>query len=247
MIRTRTARSLVAVLAITMVAASCGNRSDDNKSSSGNGSGSGNGSSQIDTSNCPDNATAGIDGDTITLASSFPQSGLTAAFSQISKGYKAYFAKVNAEGGVPVAGKKYQIKVVDKDDEYTASKTANNINDLVGPNGDKAFATFNVVGTAGNVAVRDDLAANCVPNVFAASGAPTMGDPDHPWTIGSTLAVHARDQVVRRLPEEEQAQGQGGHAPAGRRLRSGLQGGLHPGHQGHGHHAEADEDLRARR
>ena len=39
---------------------------------------------------CPGRQTAAVTV-TITLASWFPQSGLTAAFAEISKGYKAYF------------------------------------------------------------------------------------------------------------------------------------------------------------
>ncbi|MGI8755066.1 MAG: ABC transporter substrate-binding protein [Acidimicrobiales bacterium] len=191
--RTRSARAVILLLAFTLVATSCGNRGSSDGSSKkggGGGGGSNNSGSGIDTSNCPDNATAGINGDTITLASSFPQSGLTAAFSQISKGYKGYFESVNAKGGVKVAGKKYKITVVDKDDEYQASKTATNISTLVGNDGSKAFAVFNVVGTANNVAIRDDLGTNCVPNIFAATGSPVTGDPAHPWTIGSTLAPY---------------------------------------------------------
>lgn len=182
---------LLAVLAL--VAASCSGRSDSNSTKTTTGGSGDTGSSSGDVVNaadCPDNGTDGIDGNTITLASSFPQSGLTAAFSQISKGYKAYFAKVNAEGGVEVAGKKYQIKVVDADDEYNPQKTVTNINKEVGTDGSKAFAVFNVVGTANNVAIRASLGENCVPNVFAATGSPVWGNVDYPWTIGSTLAPY---------------------------------------------------------
>ncbi len=193
-------RALLALLALTLIATSCGGR--DEKSDSGtkttNGGGSGDdggdggdGGGMIDTSECPDNGTDGISGDTITLASSFPQSGLTAAFAQISKGYNAYFAKVNAEGGVEIAGKKYKIEVKDKDDEYNASKTVQNINELAGTDGSKAFAVFNVVGTANNIAIREALGENCVPNVFAATGSPAWGNPDYPWLIGSTLAPYS--------------------------------------------------------
>ncbi|MCB0977347.1 MAG: ABC transporter substrate-binding protein, partial [Acidimicrobiales bacterium] len=197
--RHRTSRKLLlSIAALAMVATSCG-RSDDNSSKKPDNNGTqtqdtsgGNGSGKfaVDTSDCPDNGTDGISGDTITLASSFPQSGLTAAFSQISKGYKAYFDKVNADGGVEVAGKKYKIKVVDKDDEYNASKTVSNIRELVGTDGSKAFAVFNVVGTANNLAIRSDLGDNCVPNLFAATGSPVWGNPNYPWTTGSTLAPY---------------------------------------------------------
>ena len=194
--RSRFLRALALLFAIALIASGCSGRdsegsstSTDNGSSDG-GDGGGEEATGIDTSDCPDTDTAGIEDDTIVLASSFPQSGLTAAFAQISKGYKAYFDKVNADGGVEVAGKKYQIKVVDKDDEYNASKTVQNINEEVGPDGTKAFAVFNVVGTANNVAIRESLHENCVPNLFAGTGSPAWGNPEYPWLVGSTLAPY---------------------------------------------------------
>ncbi|QXC60462.1 ABC transporter substrate-binding protein [Aquihabitans sp. G128] len=200
--RTRTLRAVPLLLAFALLVAACGGgRSDDNADSKDNGSKTSDstdssGGSGVDTSDCPDNDTAGIDGDTITLASSFPQSGLTSAFAQISKGYKAYFAKLNQAGGVEVDGKKYKIEVVDKDDEYNASKTVQNINEEVGTDGDKAFAVFNVVGTANNVAIRESLDESCVPNLFAATGSPAWGNPDFPWLVGSTLAPYTLEAVA---------------------------------------------------
>ena len=196
--RTRTVRSLLLLLVLALVAAGCG-RSEDTggggngggNGGNGNGNGNGDASGVVDPGDCPDNDTAGIsDDNVITLASSFPQSGLTAAFAQISKGYKAYFDKVNDAGGVEIGGESYTIEVVDKDDEYDAAKTVQNINELVGTDGANAFAVFNVVGTANNVALREDLGSNCVPNVFAGTGSPVWGNPDYPWTIGSTLAPY---------------------------------------------------------
>ncbi len=214
--RSRFLRALALLFAIALIASGCSGRDDDGADTSTNGGTSGGDTggeeaSGIDTSNCPDTDTAGIDGDTIVLASSFPQSGLTAAFAQISKGYKAYFDKLNADGGVEVAGKKYQIKVVDKDDEYNASKTVQNINEEVGPDGTKAFAVFNVVGTANNVAIREALHENCVPNLFAATGSPAWGNPEFPWLVGSTLAPYTleakafADYLKENAPEAKVA------------------------------------------
>jgi branched-chain amino acid transport system substrate-binding protein len=193
----RLRRTLVLLLAIlALVAASCSGRSEDTgggggSDGGGGGKGDGGGSGAVvNTDDCPDTGTAGIEDGTIKLASSFPQSGLTSAFAQISKGYKAYFAKVNDEGGVEVAGKKYKIEVVDKDDEYKPATTAQNIESEVGAEGTDAFAVFNVVGTANNVAIRDDLNELCVPNIFAATGSPVWGNSSYPWTIGSTLAPY---------------------------------------------------------
>src|SRR6478609_9114051 len=191
----RLRRTLVLLLAlVALVAASCSGRSEstDGGGSDGGGGGGGDGESGavVDTADCPDTGTAGIEGGTIKLASSFPQSGLTSAFAQISKGYLAYFDKVNADGGVEVAGKKYKIEVVSKDDEYKPATTAQNIEEEVGTEGTDAFAVFNVVGTANNVAIRDDLNELCVPNIFAATGSPVWGNTSYPWTIGSTLAPY---------------------------------------------------------
>lgn len=207
--RSRIARSLMLVAALALVASACSGRSDDSSSSSSSGGGDGGGeasSGVVDTADCPDTGTAGVsDDNVITLASSFPQSGLTAAFAQISKGYKAYFDKVNDEGGIEINGESYTVEIVDKDDEYDAAQTVQNINEELGPDYTDAFAVFNVVGTANNVAIRDVLGDNCVPNVFAATGSPVWGNPDYPWTIGSTLAPYTieANAFVELLKEEK--------------------------------------------
>lgn len=210
--RSRALRVLMLLLAFAMVASSCGGRDDDSGGGGGGGGGGDNGGENgdngdggeggegvfsIDTSECPDNDTAGIsDDNVITLASSFPQSGLTAAFAQISKGYIAYFDKINAEGGVTIAGEQYTIEVEHKDDEYQSARTIQNIEELVGGQGDGAFAVFNVVGTANNIAIREDLQENCVPNLFAATGSSTWGNPEYPWLVGSTLAPYSIEAVA---------------------------------------------------
>ena len=62
----------------------------------------------------------GVTGDTITIGTSLPQSGTYSAFNAILKGEQSYFNYMNAHGGVTVAGKKYKIKLVAKDDAYDA-------------------------------------------------------------------------------------------------------------------------------
>jgi branched-chain amino acid transport system substrate-binding protein len=51
---------------------------------------------------------------------------------------------------------------------------------------DNVFALFAVVGTNGNLAIRDFANASGVPTVFSASGATTFGKDyaKYPWTIG---------------------------------------------------------------
>ena len=179
-------------VALALAGAACGGRdNNDNSSSNGGNNGSkGEGAAAIDTANCATDPSTPIKGDTIDIVSSFPQSGLTAAFSEIATGWKSYFDMLNDQGGVDFAGKKYKIAFKDKDDMYDPAQTSANIDELVGPEGDKAFATFSVVGTAGNLAIRQNLNDLCVPNVFAATGSPAWGDPNFPWTIGSTLGPY---------------------------------------------------------
>jgi branched-chain amino acid transport system substrate-binding protein len=196
----RTLRLLALLVTLVLVASACGGRRDDDEASSGGGDSAGSegeGAGSIDATNCPDTGTAGIEGDTIKFVSSYPQSGLTAAFAEIANGYQAYFSYLNEEeGGVEIAGKKYKIEVEDKDDEYNPARTSSNIEELAGTEGDQAFGVFNVVGTANNIAIRDFLGDLCVPNIFAATGSPAWGNPEYPWMIGSTLAPYSLEGKV---------------------------------------------------
>ncbi len=193
--RRTTLRVLLALLAaLALVAGACSSRDDDSGNGGGNGGGNGNGgeesASGIDTEDCEADPTAEIEGDTIKLVSSYPQSGLTGAFAEIGRGWAAYFDKVNDEGGVEIAGKSYQIEFEDRDDEYNPQRTASNIEEMVGADGSGAFAVFSVVGTANNINVRDFLDELCVPNLFAATGSVAWGNPEYPWLIGSTLSPY---------------------------------------------------------
>src|SRR5688572_19218451 len=99
--RIRALRLLSLLLVPALFTAACSQRDDDDDATGGNGGDNGdNGGeeSSIDTSNCSSDPSAEIEGDTITLVSSFPQSGLTAAFAQIANGWKSYFSMINDEG-----------------------------------------------------------------------------------------------------------------------------------------------------
>jgi branched-chain amino acid transport system substrate-binding protein len=205
--RTRKFRLLSALLLLVLFSAACSSRDDDDDAATG-GSGGGGGdeesSSSIDTSDCLTDPTAEIEGDTIKLVSSYPQSGLTAAFAEIANGWQSYFNMINEEGGVEIAGKSYQLEWETKDDEYNSAKTVSNIDEMLGTEGDKAFAAFSVVGTANNLAIRDTLAEECVPDLFAATGSPAWGNPDYPWLIGSTLSPYSLEgQVFAELLKDQ--------------------------------------------
>lgn len=195
---TRTRNRLTGLVAIgltlSLAAVGCAGRNDRSSTgaaTTGLSSATGADTFTIDTSQCGSyNASQGIDDATIKLGSSFPQSGLYGAYAEISKGYLAYFDYINGQGGV--RGK--TIEVVTKDDQYDPSKTKQNAQELVLSDG--VFALFNVVGTPNNLAIRDDLASQCVPDLFAASGSVLWGQTaDYPWLIGS-IPSYATESAV---------------------------------------------------
>jgi branched-chain amino acid transport system substrate-binding protein len=176
--------------AIALLAAACGSSRNNSSSSNTTTPGSsGSNAPVVNTADCPaGNDAVGVNGDTITIGTSLPQSGTYSAFDAIRKGEQGYFTYLNAQGGVTVAGKKYKIKLVVKDDAYEAAKTVANVNALV--QSDKVFGLFNVVGTKNNLAVRDFVSSECVPNLLIASGAVQWGNPKFPWMIGSELVPY---------------------------------------------------------
>jgi branched-chain amino acid transport system substrate-binding protein len=125
-------------------------------------------------------ATPGVSATAITLGSSGPLTGEAAAAAGVLRGAEGYFKYVNARGGVN--GRKIDFKYLD--DGYDPSRTVQNVRELIQQ--DSAFALFSVVGTNGNLAVRDFANAAGVPTVFSAAGATTLGRDyaKYPWTIG---------------------------------------------------------------
>src|SRR5580765_1364472 len=187
---TRSGVAIVFVVVFALIAAACsGNRSTAKPSTTEPNSSGPSSTSVVDTSSCPtQNDTTGVNGNTITIGTSIAQSETYAAFSAILKGEQAYIDYTNAQGGVTVAGKKYKIKLVAKDDAYVASRTVTNVQSLL--NDDHVFALFNVVGTKNNLAIRDLVNRECVPDLFAASGATQWGNHQYPWLIGSELVPY---------------------------------------------------------
>ncbi len=190
---TRLGGIAVCLVVTALVASACGgNRSTAKPPSNNSGSTTPGGTSStlIDTSSCANGAhdTTGVSGNTVTFGTSLPLSGLYAPFSNILHGEQAYFNYVNANGGVDVGGTKYQIKLKNYDDQYIASKTVTNVQNMLSSN--NVFGLFNVVGTKNNLAIRDLINSECVPDLFAASGATQWGNHSYPWLIGSELVPY---------------------------------------------------------
>ncbi len=189
--RVRGTASVALFAVLALVAAACGssrNTSKTNPTSASGATGSTSGT-VVDTSQCPTGSdSVGVNGDTITIGTSLPQSGLYSAFDAIRMGEAAYFSYVNDQGGVQIAGKKYKINLVVKDDGYDAARTVTNVNSLI--NDSKVFALFNVVGTKNNLGIRDTVNGECVPDLLIASGAVQWGNTKFPWMLGSELVPY---------------------------------------------------------
>jgi branched-chain amino acid transport system substrate-binding protein len=136
-------------------------------------------------------ADPGISSSTILIGGTAPLTGPAAAYASVSRGARAYFASVNAKGGV--AKRKIEYKILD--DGYNPSQTVQATRQLVEQ--DKVFAIFNSLGTEHNLAIREYLNQTKVPQLFVATGATTFGKDaaKYPWTIGFQPSYQAEGWV----------------------------------------------------
>jgi branched-chain amino acid transport system substrate-binding protein len=129
----------------------------------------------------------------ITLGQTMPYSGPLSAYSTIGKAETAYFAMVNAEGGV----KGRKIKLISLDDSYSPPKTVEQTRKLVEE--DHILADFNPLGTPPNSAIQKYMNAHKVPQLFVATGATKWGDPKHfPWTMGWQPTYQAEGHIYAK-------------------------------------------------
>jgi branched-chain amino acid transport system substrate-binding protein len=165
------AAAIMTVAALTVAACSSNSSSS---ASPGSGSSSSSSSAAL-TASAP-----GITATQITIGSHQPLTGPAApGYSEIAPASAAYFAYVNAHGGV------YGRKIVYKylDDGYDPTKTASVVRQLVLQ--DNVYAIFNGLGTPTHLAVVSFLNSQKVPDVFVASGCDCWNQPTtYPETFG---------------------------------------------------------------
>ncbi len=133
----------------------------------------------------------GVTPDSILLGATTPLSGPFSSVSSVTIGANAYFKYVNAMGGV--FGRKITFKYLD--DAYNPAQTVTLTRQLVEQ--DRVFAIFNSIGTEHNLAVRDYLNAQKVPQLLAATGSTTLGrdGAQYPYTIGFQPSYQAEGWV----------------------------------------------------
>ncbi len=123
--------------------------------------------------------TPGVTDTEIKIGQTMPYSGPASAYGVIGRADTAYFKMINEMGGVN--GRK--INLISLDDGYSPPKTVEQVRRLVEE--EKVAFLFNTLGTPPNLAIRQYLNDNKVPQLFVATGAATFSDPKHfPWTIG---------------------------------------------------------------
>jgi len=122
---------------------------------------------------------AGASDTAIKVGQTVPLSGPASAYAVIGKTQAAYMRMINDQGGVN--GRK--IELIQYDDAYSPPKTVEQTRRLV--ESDEVLLTFQIIGTAPNVAVQKYLNAKKIPQLFAATGAARFTDPKNfPWTMG---------------------------------------------------------------
>ena len=127
----------------------------------------------------------GVTKKTITIGGTFPFTGPISLYKTIPVAEEAYYAYVNAHGGVN--GRK--IKDIALDDQYDPSQTVPNVRKLVEQ--DHVFAIVGSLGTAPGLATWGYLNQHKVPQVLLATGDAYWGNCVHhscggvkPWTMG---------------------------------------------------------------
>jgi branched-chain amino acid transport system substrate-binding protein len=125
-------------------------------------------------------ADPGVTSTTIHIGGTFPLTGVASLYKTIPAAEGAYFAYVNAHGGVN--GRKIDFTVLD--DAYDPSKTVPLTQQLVQQDG--IFADFGSLGTAPNLSIWSYLNQRKVPQVLIATGDSYWGfsAKKYPWTIG---------------------------------------------------------------
>jgi branched-chain amino acid transport system substrate-binding protein len=129
----------------------------------------------------------------IRIGQTLPYSGPLSGFGAIGRVEEAFFAKINAEGGVN--GR--MIKFISLDDAYSPPKTVEQTRKLVEQ--DEVAMMFGSLGTATNNSVHRYLNGKKIPQLFVLSGATKWADPaNFPWTMPGMAAYQSEGVVYAK-------------------------------------------------
>ncbi len=139
-------------------------------------------------------ADPGVTATSVLIGGTVPLSGEAAAFGSVGPGAKAYFDYVNSKGGVNGRTIEYRFY----DDAYNPAQTVQQTRRLVEQDG--VLAIFNAIGTGSNLAIRDYLNAQKVPQLFSGDGSQALGGGSarYPWTVGFLPSYRGEGAVLGR-------------------------------------------------
>jgi branched-chain amino acid transport system substrate-binding protein len=121
----------------------------------------------------------GASGTEIKIGNIAPYTGWGSEYAAIARAEAAYFQMINDRGGIN--GRK--IDFITLDSASVPSNALPLARQLV--EDDKVLLIFSSIGTEGNLAIRDYLNQNKVPQLFVQSSSAVFNDPAHfPWTMG---------------------------------------------------------------
>lgn len=144
-----------------------------------------------DTSSCADPARAEqpIEGE-VKIGSAMPLSGgPAAAFGPVKDGFELYLNYADEQG--LLAG--YTLSADIRDDQYDSTQTPGVVDGLI----DDGVDIFSgIIGSPNNLAVRDTLNEECVPQLLALTGSPAWGQvADYPWTTGALIPYNIEASI----------------------------------------------------
>ena len=169
----------------------------------------------------------GVTDTEITLGQTAPYSGPVSSYGTFGKASLAYFAMVNENGGVN--GRK--IKLITVDDGFSPPKTVEQARKLV--ESDNVFFLYAPVGTAPNLAIKQYMNDNKVPQLFLQSGIPSWNDPKHfPWSMSAlpnyATEVHAFAKYILESKPDAKVAILYQNDDFGREYLNGMRDGLGP-------------------
>lgn len=154
----------------------------------------------VNTDDCidPDAANELIEG-TINIASVMPLTGDTSAdeaFAPVKDGWLAYMDYANEQGLLGDV----TINATVEDDQYSKDLTPGAVSAAI-DNGAHVFSA--IIGTPQNLAVRDTLNEECIPQLNNMTGAPDWGQvAEYPWTSGQLVPYGTESKVYAKQISE---------------------------------------------
>lgn len=136
-------------------------------------------------------AEEGVTDDEVRLGMVNAQSGPAAGLGKgVYAGAQAYFARVNAAGGV--YGRKISLQL--RDDSYEPVRTADHTRELIASR--NIFALFGYVGTPTSRAAMPIALQARVPYLFPFTGAEVLRKPVHPWVFNVRASYFDETEVM---------------------------------------------------